>query len=102
VKLPLDADRATYHEWLAFQRARVDNRQFFTADFYDMVINFAVARRIAVERPDLVPQLAELVPDHLERCAAELGTFMGVAAMAKAVGFDQERARELALEVIGG
>jgi hypothetical protein len=81
VKLPLDADRATYHEWLAFQRARVDNRQFFTADFYDMVINFAVARRIAVERPDLVPQLA---------------------AMAKAVGFDQERARELALEVIGG
>lgn len=101
MKLPFDADQATYDEWQAFHLARIDNSEFFMADFYDMVINFAVARKIAAERPDLAPRLAEVVPDHLERVATRLGTFMGVAALAEAVGFDPERARTLALAVIG-
>lgn len=105
MKLPFDADQATYDAWHAFHAARIDNAEFFMADLMDMVINFVVARKMASERPELIPKLTEVVPDHLERVrtgSTELGTFMGVSTLAKTVGFDTQRAEQLALDAVSG
>lgn len=104
MRLPLDADQATYDAWHAhwMERVRAPDDDFLFVDLNDMIVLFATARKLAAARPELADRIAERAPEAIERAGDDLGIFMGCTHLARAVGAEPQEVQDLAVEVIGG
>lgn len=102
MRLPFDADQATYDAWAAFHAEHVDNVNFFQADYNDMVYVFMAGRKMAERHPELIDRFIEHGPEAVERAGKELGMFMGAAHFAKLVGLDPKEGHDAMVELVRG
>lgn len=100
--LPFTADQATYDKWHEIQMERVNapGNEFMMADLNDGIFVFMTARTLGQKYPEKLDAFIEHVPEAVENAMGELGMFMGVTALAKAVGLDGEEAREVGISLL--
>lgn len=90
MRLPFDADQATYDEWFEFHSSRVDEKEFYFVDLNDAVMVWAAARSLAAAHPDKLELFIEHGPQAVEDAMDELGMFMGISSLCKKVGLEPE------------
>jgi hypothetical protein len=102
MRLPFDADQAIFDEWREFWMAKVNDPEddFMHVDLNDMIVVFSTARVLVTRHPDKADAFIEHTPTYVERAGKDLGIFMGMTALAQAVGIDPEEAREAVFTVM--
>lgn len=105
-QLPLMCTPEQHQAWLREMDARARNPEdeFHTADMLDCWNVFALAHELYSKYPEARHALVREAPAIVERAGTELGTFMGAATLATAVGLDPEEAQKtmLAMMTSGG
>lgn len=99
MRLPFDADQATYDEWLEFHKARVDDKNFYYVDLNDAIMVWVAARKVVAAHPDKRDKAVEVGPQCIEDAMNELGMFMGISAFCKKIGVDPKEGTDAMMSV---